>query len=110
MTKNATRCGTFSIDFGHTYPVYKTMVEITPEQYQTAVNTGILQFTNQKIRVKHNQRVTHAYFSHGKRFTSGYCETTNFHSEGEYLKTAMRRSFWKLRSLGLEATSTKQQH
>ncbi len=97
MTKKATRCGTFSIDFGHTYPVYKKMVEITPDQCRTAVNTGILQFANQKIRIRHNQRVTHRYFSHGKRFISGYCETTNFHSEGEYFEDSYEEVFLEVK-------------
>ena len=96
MTKKVTRCGFDSLVYGNSYPVYKKMVEITPSQCRMAVNTGTMRFENQEIKVKRNQRVTHTYFSHGRRFASGYCETTNFHSEGTYYKGSYEEVFLEI--------------
>ncbi len=88
LTKEVTRCGWQSITFGHDYPAYRKLLEITPEQCRQAVQNGTLYYQNQAIPVRPNERRTHRYYSHGRRHHDGYCEVTNFHSEGRYYESS----------------------
>lgn len=93
ITKKVSRCGFTSIDYGHSYPAWKKVLEVTPEECRQAMQSGKLPVGNRQVEIMLNRKTTVQYFSVGSRDPDGRCITGSFYSEGIFFTGSYEEVF-----------------
>ena len=82
ISKEVTRCGFDSVDYGSEWPIWQQTLELTPQECRQAVKEKSIKVENRQFRINLGRLDTHTYFSHGNRDTNGYCLTATFTTNG----------------------------
>lgn len=82
ISKKVSRCGVTSLSYGHSWPVWKNNVELTPAECRMAVKEGIIPVDNKRYKIEVGTTKDIRFYSKGSRDDAGNCEYASFYSGG----------------------------
>ena len=95
-TKEVTRCGYDSINYGSQFSAFKELYELTPNECRDAVQYGHIAIYGRKFPVTLNTETTARFFSFGSKDKDGNCEYATFSSRGTQYKRSYKEVFLEI--------------
>lgn len=92
LTREVSRCGFTSINYGSQFPILRKTMEVTPNACRRAIQTNQLTIDERKFTVKLGAAVHYQYFRFGFRDEKGNCKTTNFRTGGIWFENSYERT------------------
>ena len=96
VTKEVSRCGFDSVNYGDHKTVNDEPVQLTPQQCRTAVDKGYLIFAGVKLNITVNSPLNYGYFSHGRLHDDHTCEVESFMSGGRHFDSSYEFTMLRL--------------
>lgn len=105
ITKEVTRCGFDSIQYGTQAPVWEKDIEVTPAECRQATSKHVLSVDNKVYEVDLGKTTVEQFYSHGWLAEDGSCTTTKFESGGMWFEKSYERTTMRIRVQVLRGTA-----
>jgi hypothetical protein len=106
ISKKISRCGMDSISYGApNWIIYEQQKEVTPEECREAVKEERIKVGVQHFYIRRGEERTYNFFSHGSIHENGYCDNTEFISEGVHYYKSVEKTIVRLHLKAVHATA-----
>ena len=103
ISKQVTRCGYTSLNYGQQWPVWEKVVELTPSECRDAVENKKVKIEHKEYSIEIGTPHTFIFYSHGALDKDGNCENTDFMSGGVWFVGSYERTHLEIQLKALRA-------